>query len=168
MLETQETQVQSLGQEDPTPLFLPGKSHGQGSLVGYNPRGCKESDTTEPRSTQHACTWGWDAGAFSFGGGAGENTSWIHWRQRFCTQMRFDLHLARWTKARLIALSERSHLINQNSDMCRTESELGSQDFRERKIASDTSTAIFVLLSNKTLLFSKALMMLAVQSPNKA
>ena len=33
-----ETQVQSLGQEDPlwqpTPVFLPGKFHGQRSLVG--------------------------------------------------------------------------------------------------------------------------------------
>jgi len=26
---------------------LPGKSHGRRSLVGYSPRGCKESDTTE-------------------------------------------------------------------------------------------------------------------------
>jgi len=31
----------------PTPLFLPGESHGQISLVGYSPWGCKESDTTE-------------------------------------------------------------------------------------------------------------------------
>ena len=30
----------------PTPLFLPGKSHGQRSLVGYSLSGCKESDTT--------------------------------------------------------------------------------------------------------------------------
>ena len=27
--------------------FLPGESHGQMSLVGYGPWGCKESDTTE-------------------------------------------------------------------------------------------------------------------------
>ena len=27
-----------------TPVFLPGKSYGQRSLVGYNPWGCKESD----------------------------------------------------------------------------------------------------------------------------
>jgi len=26
---------------------LPGKSHGQRSLIGYSPWGCKESDTTE-------------------------------------------------------------------------------------------------------------------------
>ena len=47
-----ETWVRSLGQEDPlkwqpTPVLLPGKSHGRRSLVRYSPRGCKESDTTE-------------------------------------------------------------------------------------------------------------------------
>ena len=31
----------------PTPVFMPGKSHGPRSLVGYNPWGRKESDTTE-------------------------------------------------------------------------------------------------------------------------
>ena len=31
----------------PTPVFLPRESHGQRSLVGYSPRGHKESDTTE-------------------------------------------------------------------------------------------------------------------------
>ena len=31
----------------PTPVSLPGKSHGQRSLVGYSPWGCKELDTTE-------------------------------------------------------------------------------------------------------------------------
>ena len=30
----------------PTPVFLLGKSHGQRSLAGYSPWGCKESDTT--------------------------------------------------------------------------------------------------------------------------
>ena len=29
----------------PTPIFLPGKFHGQRSLVGYSPWGLKESDT---------------------------------------------------------------------------------------------------------------------------
>ena len=50
----QETQVQSVGSEDPlekematTPVFLPGQFHGQRSLVGYSPWSCKESDTTE-------------------------------------------------------------------------------------------------------------------------
>ena len=31
----------------PTPVLLPGKSHGQRSMVGYSPWGRKESDTTE-------------------------------------------------------------------------------------------------------------------------
>ena len=31
----------------PTPVFWPGKFHGQRSLVGYSPWGCKESDTPE-------------------------------------------------------------------------------------------------------------------------
>ena len=31
----------------PTPVFLPGESHGQRSLVGYSPWDHKESDTTE-------------------------------------------------------------------------------------------------------------------------
>ena len=46
--------VQSLGREDPleevwqpTPVFLPGMSHGQKSLVDYSPWGRKETDLTE-------------------------------------------------------------------------------------------------------------------------
>ena len=38
----------------PTPVFLPGKSHRQRSLVGCSPWGCKESDTTKRLST-HTC-----------------------------------------------------------------------------------------------------------------
>ena len=34
----------------PTPVFLPGESHGQRSLVGYSPCGCKESNITEQQS----------------------------------------------------------------------------------------------------------------------
>ena len=36
----------------PIPVFLPGESHGQRSLVGYGPQGHKESDTAE--ATYHA------------------------------------------------------------------------------------------------------------------
>ena len=50
----QETRVLSLGREDPwrrkwqpTPVSLPGESHGWRSLVGYSPWGYKESDMTE-------------------------------------------------------------------------------------------------------------------------
>ena len=54
MQEMQDTQVQSLNQEDPleeemttSPVFLPGKFHGQSSLVGYSPQDCKELYITE-------------------------------------------------------------------------------------------------------------------------
>ena len=40
----------------PTPVFLPGKFHGQKSLVGYSPWSCKESDTDEQLNT-HTCLW---------------------------------------------------------------------------------------------------------------
>ena len=53
LLSMGETLVWSLGQEDPlerewqpTPVSLPGKIHGQRSLVGNSPRGHKELDTT--------------------------------------------------------------------------------------------------------------------------
>ena len=36
-----------------TPVFLPGESHRQRSLVGYNPWGCKESDTSEWLTFSH-------------------------------------------------------------------------------------------------------------------
>ena len=49
----QETWVRSLGQEDPLEKemathssILAGESHGRRSLVGYHPRGRKESDMT--------------------------------------------------------------------------------------------------------------------------
>ena len=54
MQEMQETQVQSLGQEDPLEEEMATHSsmlapdfHGQRSLVDYSQKGCKESDTTE-------------------------------------------------------------------------------------------------------------------------
>ena len=50
----QETWVQSLGQErplrrewKPVLILLSGEFHGQRSLVGYSPWGCKELDKTE-------------------------------------------------------------------------------------------------------------------------
>ena len=56
-----ETRVQSLGQEDPLEkewqpilVLLPGKSHGQRSLVGYSPQGRRELDTAERLSTERS------------------------------------------------------------------------------------------------------------------
>ena len=41
----------------PTPVFLPGESHGQRSLVGYGPWDCKTVDMTE-----HTCGRGGGVG----------------------------------------------------------------------------------------------------------
>ena len=45
--------------QQPTPVFLPGKSHEQRSLVGYSPWGCKESGTTErpTHNTTYDALW---------------------------------------------------------------------------------------------------------------
>ena len=55
----QELWVRSLGQEDPleeematTPIFLPGKSHGQRNLAGCSLWGHKELDMTNSVHTQ--------------------------------------------------------------------------------------------------------------------
>ena len=42
----------------PTPVFLPGRSHGQRSLAGYSPQGHKELDMTGHASTNifYVCT----------------------------------------------------------------------------------------------------------------
>ena len=37
----------------PTPVFLPGESHGQRNLVGYSPWGLEELDTTERLTLPH-------------------------------------------------------------------------------------------------------------------
>ena len=46
----------------PTPVFMPGESHGQRSLVGYGLWGCKESDTnkqlTHTHTHTHISAWG--------------------------------------------------------------------------------------------------------------
>ena len=43
----------------PTPVFLPGESHGQGSLAGYSPWVPKELDTTEQLHFHFHCSM-WD------------------------------------------------------------------------------------------------------------
>ena len=54
MTAMQETQVRSLGWEDPleegmatAPVFLPGEFHEKRNRAGYSPQGRKESDMTE-------------------------------------------------------------------------------------------------------------------------
>ena len=53
----------------PTPVFLPGESHGQRSLAGYSAWGRKESDTTEVTQHTHTHT----------------HTSFQHKKERMCT-----------------------------------------------------------------------------------
>ena len=76
----QETQVRSLVWEDPlekkrhpTPVFLPGESHGGRSLVGYSPWGGKESSLLVVKNLPtHSKDLGWIPGlGRSPGGGNG-------------------------------------------------------------------------------------------------
>ena len=60
MLANAEDVVQSLGQEDSlekeiaiTPVFLPGTSHGQRSLLGYSQWGCKRVGHNLATKQQH-------------------------------------------------------------------------------------------------------------------
>ena len=41
----------------PTPVFLPGESHGQRNLADYRPRGRKELDRTEPSRAGLVALW---------------------------------------------------------------------------------------------------------------
>ena len=41
----------------PTPVFLPGESHGQRGLVGCSLWGCTESDTTKQLTHTHTHNW---------------------------------------------------------------------------------------------------------------
>ena len=45
----------------PTPIFLPGESHGQRSLADYRPLGCKKLDMTEV-TYQQQCIHPWENG----------------------------------------------------------------------------------------------------------
>ena len=80
--------VQSLGQGDPekevatTLAFLPGKSHGQRSLVGHSPWDHKESDATEQLNSNNNNLW-------KEGGNMG-GADWVwhqnSWRERVWRQ----------------------------------------------------------------------------------
>ena len=59
-----------VGKWQPIPVFLPGESHGQRSLVGYSPWGRKESDTTERLHFHFSLSWAlvWRIGGLRRGG----------------------------------------------------------------------------------------------------
>ena len=48
------TVMQILRKWQPTPACWPGELHGQRSLVGFSPRGCKEAGMTEQRTLSHS------------------------------------------------------------------------------------------------------------------
>ena len=81
----------------PTPVFLPRKSQGQRSLVGYSSQGCKESDMTEV--TQHACTISiqeveliWLCGYWSdFNKSEGPGAKGHHWNQTAACMLQVTL-----------------------------------------------------------------------------
>ena len=104
----QETWVWFLGREDPwrrkwqsIPALLPGKSHGQRSLIGYSPWGHKESDTTE-RLHFH----------FHLGGSlifsAKTEKSWANWDE-------LDTQVSAYSICSINASWE-NHLCSRNSD----------------------------------------------------
>ena len=61
----------------PTPVFLPGESYGQRSLVGYSPWGHKESDKTERLNHHHSALRAWIQ--LTQGGKAGFWAAWGIW-----------------------------------------------------------------------------------------
>ena len=74
----------------PTPVFLPGESHGQRSPVDHSAWGCKELEMTEV--TYHACTFVLKRNVFIY---------WIKWKQHqlniFINQMKTERKSIRWS-----------------------------------------------------------------------
>ena len=66
----------------PTPVFLPGKSHGQRSLAGYSPRGCKRvghdraTKTTKQDNNSEYLLW---RGSLNFCEFNKNNSKWFFW-----------------------------------------------------------------------------------------
>ena len=118
MQETKEMHVQSLGQEDPlgkawqpTPIFLPGESRGQRSLVGYGLQGHKELDVTE--ATQHSTKLNFQLSHWAFLPPAGsfrdlQNHKGVH-------SLRGQLYFYLWGKSNTI-----SHLGHHGYMLCVT------------------------------------------------
>ena len=87
---TQETQVRFLGWEDiwrkewlPTQVFLPREFHGQRSLAGYSPCGCKELDNWAT-NTFFVCAF-----FFFFWSYPWKNEIATNWDEEDCQRSRF-------------------------------------------------------------------------------
>ena len=63
----------------PTPVFFPGELHGQRSLAGYIPLGCKELDTTEWLSLTHSIVVAPWFGSSELLTQASAHLLWIFW-----------------------------------------------------------------------------------------
>ena len=63
----------------PTPVLLPGESHGQRSLAGYSPWGHKESDMTEQLKHFHSIQVIWALPVFLLASLIASLTTWWIW-----------------------------------------------------------------------------------------
>ena len=98
----------------PTPVFLPGKSHGQRSLAGYSPWGPKESDRTEHAGTNwvHDLGWPWPESSSRRALGPGiEVGSWQREHEILATDQ--------WSVTRPWLLQERIHTKRKSSETSR-------------------------------------------------
>ena len=106
----------------PTPIFLPGESHGQRSLVGYSPWGCKELDMTQRLShipgkihqaskqlTHWKSPWCWERlraeGVEGIRGWDGWTASLMQWARKWKWSRSVRLFATPWAVAHQAPLS---------------------------------------------------------------
>ena len=63
----------------PTPVLLPGECHGQRSLVGYCPWGCKDSETTEATCIPHRRAYIYAVDPFWLACGMKQGSNFVLW-----------------------------------------------------------------------------------------
>ena len=76
-----------------TPVLLPGKSHGQRSLVGYSPWGCKELDKTEQLHIHVSCLISW-------------LIPWCHFHAPFLVSLQWETKtsVGRWSASKSLRI----------------------------------------------------------------
>ena len=98
LLETQGSSDPWRRKWQPTPVFLPGKSHGQRSLVGYCPWGRKESDMTEWREDQFLPE---SFGPWFFSAWNNAHAKEVFWSVKFCSFTYTFSHIVTWYKCEI-------------------------------------------------------------------
>ena len=104
----------------PTPVFLPGKSHGLRSTVVYRPWGCKASDMTERlhslrkrgtgalkilRQREQHVQWPWGEGGFWGSAGWSVSLEWHEWGGGGWGSLRSNQRLVvRFSRALLVTM----------------------------------------------------------------